>query len=371
MTDQPPPAGGMPGDAAPNEIEPTAPEQRLPVPRRPDAVSAERFTAVPAIKKTDGLTAERAAGIVRQSSSARLVGFLTVVFVSLFVVGYWFYELGAPLGISEARLNEEIEHQQVTAVERGYNVYQANCARCHGANGEGGQGPVLNDQAKLFAHLNENYLRNVLEVGGRYVCGDPNSQMPVWSDTGNPPGPLNYRQIDELIAFLRATSDHTYTVKDPELNEPEIDEATGEEKTFTGWRDKNYAPAPGSTPFPDCWTDAIGGGGGGASPGPSASIDPDAPVVTVVATGADDFDTPEVTAPADTAFTLEFDNQDAVNLHNVVINDPSGAPVDIGDTAFFKGPETRRYAVPALDAGAYPFVCQVHPTTMTGTLTVE
>ena len=27
--------------------------------------------------------------------------------------------------------------------------------------------------------------------------------MPVWSDEGNPPGPLNYRQIEELIAFLR------------------------------------------------------------------------------------------------------------------------------------------------------------------------
>jgi mono/diheme cytochrome c family protein/plastocyanin len=345
------------------------PEERLPATRPPDAVSAERFTAVPSVHATAGLTPERAAGIVRQSSSARVVGLLTVIFVSLFIIGYWFYELGAPLGISQARLTDEIEHQQVTAVERGYNVYQANCARCHGVNGEGGVGPVLNDQVKLFAHLNENYLRNVLEVGGRYVCGNPKSAMPVWADTGNPPGPLNYRQIDELIAFLRATNDHTYIVKDPELNEPEIDEETGEERTFTGWRDANYKPDAAATPYPDCWTDAIGGGG--ASPGPSAAIDPDAPVVTIVATSAEDFDTTAVTASADTPFTLEFDNQDAVNQHNVVINDESGNAVPMGDTSWFLGPEVRQYPVPALEAGAYPFVCQVHPTTMTGTLTVE
>ena len=44
----------------------------------------------------------------------------------------------------------------------------------------------------------------MLTVGGRYVCGNPNSRMPVWSNEGNPPGPLNYKQIDDLIAFIRA-----------------------------------------------------------------------------------------------------------------------------------------------------------------------
>jgi hypothetical protein len=36
---------------------------------------------------------------------------------------------------------------------------------------------------------------NVLTVGGRYVCGDPKSVMPVWAQ---PNGPLNYRQIEEI-----------------------------------------------------------------------------------------------------------------------------------------------------------------------------
>jgi mono/diheme cytochrome c family protein/plastocyanin len=359
------------------------PEQRLPAPRPPDRVSAERFTAAPSLKAIDGLTPERSAGIVRQSSSARWVGFLTAVFVTLFIVGYWFYELGFPLGISEPRLAQEIEHQQVTAVERGYNVYQANCARCHGPQGLGPNepdaaevgyiGPALNDQVKLFNHLNENYLRNVLLVGGRYVCGNPKSAMPVWSDQANPPGPLNYRQIDELIAFLRATNDHVYVVKDPELNEPEIDPATGEEKTFTGWRDPNYKPDPGATPYPDCYLQALGGGGG-ASGAPPASIDPNAPVVTVAApTGAAStgFDPDTLEAAADTPFTLEFDDQDATAPHNIVLKDPNGANVAIGDTTPFTGPAKKSYTVPALAAGEYSFVCEVHPNTMTGTLTAQ
>ncbi len=355
-------------------------DQRLPATRPPDQVSAERFTAPPPVRATDGLTPDRAAGIVRQSSSARWVGFLTVCFVTLFIVLYWFYELGFPLGISQSRLAEEVENQQVTAVERGYNIYQANCARCHGPNGLGPNeadaaavgyiGPTLSSQEKLFTHLSEAYLRNVLKVGGRYVCGNPLSAMPVWADSGSPPGPLNYRQIDELVAFLRATNDVTYEIRDPELNEPVHDETTGEPLTFTGWRDKNYKPEAGATPYPDCWTDALGGGGGS----PGASVAPNAPTVTVAApTGAATagFDPAALDAPADTAFTLVFDNQDATAPHNVVISDPGGAAVSIGDTALFTGPEKRSYAVPALKAGTYSFLCQAHPVAMKGTITVE
>ena len=374
MTDELQPT---PGQGAPD-----APEERLPATRPPDQLRAERFTATPPVKSTDGLTPERSAQIVRQSSSARWVGFLAVVFVSLFVVGYWFYELGAPLGISQPRLQAEINAQQVTSIERGYNVYQANCARCHGPTGLGLEdpqaaekgyiGPPLNKQEKLFQHLNVGYLQNVLAAGGRYVCGNAKSQMPVWSNQGNPPGPLNYIQIDDVIAFIRAPSTETFVVKDPALNEPVVDPSTGQEKTFQGWRDPNYKPAPGATPYPDCWLNAIPGSGGG-SQAPAASIDPNAPVVKVTApsgAASSGFDPTTLDAKADTAFTLEFDNQDTVQ-HNVVIEDSSGKPISMGDTAFFTGPEVRNYAVPALKAGDYKYLCQVHPTTMTGTLTVK
>ena len=356
--------------------EPTGPEpgaeQRLPATRPPAEVApVERFTSPPSIRAVE-LSPERAAQVVRQSSNARWVGFLATVIVILFVALYWFYELGAPLGLTQPRLEAEIAAQQVTAVERGYLVYEANCARCHGEQGEGGIGPVLNRQDKLFAHLNENYLKNVLTVGGRYVCGDPKSLMPAWSDTGNPPGPLNYRQIEELIAFLLATNDTTYIVRDEHLLDPKVDPQTGEVLTFTGWRDPNYLPAPGATPYPDCWKDEFASGGS-ASPGPSgapapsASTDPSAEVVTITA-AAIAFDPTEVTAPADAPFTLSFDNQDAGIPHDVQIKDAAGAVVFKTDV--FPGVEKRDYSVPALAAGAYPFVCSVHPN-MTGTLTAQ
>jgi len=345
------------------------PEQRLPVPRPPvEPAPIERFTSPPQARAFE-LTPERAAQVVRQSSNARWVGFLVTVLVALFIAIYWFYELG-PLGISEPRLVSEANAQQVTAVERGYNVYQANCARCHGVNGEGGIGPVLNRQDKLFAHLNENYLRQVLNAGGRYVCGNPNSQMPVWADTANPPGPLNYVQVDELIAFLRAPNNQEFVIRDPDLLEPEHDPITGEVRTFNGWVDPNYTPDAGATPYPDCWTEefesATAAPSGSASAEPSDGSSPGASV-SITASGIA-FTTPAVTAPAGEPFVIAFDNQDAGVPHNVAITDASGAEVFKGD--IFPGVETRDYQVPALSAGDYPFTCTVHPT-MTGTLTAE
>jgi mono/diheme cytochrome c family protein/plastocyanin len=353
------------------------PEQRLPAVRETvEVVPADRFTSPPAIRKLE-FTPERAAQVVRQSANARWVGFLAVVVIILFVSLYWFYELGAPGGLTKARQAMEIDAQQVSNVERGYNVYEANCARCHGANGEGGIGPVLNRQDKLFAHLNEAYIRNVLTVGGRYVCGDPLSQMPVWSDKGNPPGPLNYRQIDELIAFLLATNDQTYIVRDEHLLDPKVDPLTGKVLTFTGWRDPNYKPDPGATPYPDCWksefASASGSPAASGSAAPSAnpsgsaapSANPNATVVDIAASGIQ-FSTATLTAPADAPFIIRFDNQDSGIPHDVALKDSGGTQVFKGDT--FPGPAKRDYHAPALKAGTYQFMCTVHPN-MTGTLT--
>ena len=287
-----------------------------------------------------------------------MIAFLAVLIFVVFIPLYWLYDIGLPVLGIQPRLEKEANEQYVTDVGRGYALFLANCARCHGNNGEGGIGPPLNDQAKLFQHLNEDYLRNVLEVGGRYVCGNAKSQMPVWADTNG--GPLNYRQIEELIAFLRAPKDEEYEVRDPELNEP-----TGEH--FNGWVDPAYQPEAGATPYPDCYLDALGGGGGGASASPAASADPNATTLEVTAANIA-FSEDALTAPADKAFNIHFVNEDAGVPHDVDIR--AGGET-AADNQILTDAGEATYSIAPLEAGEYEFFCSVHPQQMVGTLTVE
>jgi plastocyanin len=80
------------------------------------------------------------------------------------------------------------------------------------------------------------------------------------------------------------------------------------------------------------------------------------------------YDQTTLTAPANTAFVIEFTNNDAGVPHNVSIKDQSGMEMFKGD--IFNGVDTKQYQVPALPAGTYTFFCAVHPN-MTGTLTVQ
>lgn len=113
------------------------------------------------------------------------------------------------------------------------------------------------------------------------------------------------------------------------------------------------APAPASE-APSGSAGASGGTGGGT---------------TVVITAQNiSFTTPNVDAPANTPFTLEFDNQDQGVPHDVDVKDAAGA--DVAKTDVFPGVATRSIQVKALAPGTYPFVCNVHPN-MTGTLTVK
>jgi plastocyanin/mono/diheme cytochrome c family protein len=342
-------------------------DERLPA-VRPDMqpVRRDRLSAAPAVHRM-GLTGERAAQIVRQSGSARWVAFIGVSIVALFVIGYYFYDLGFPGVAGSSRLEQSQKDQVVTDVSRGYKLFQANCARCHGDQGQGGIGPVLNDQMKLLAHLNPQYLLNVLTVGGRYVCGDANSLMPAWAQ---PLGPLNYQEVNELIAWLRAPNDLTFSGTDP---------ATGQPAQISGWRDPNFVQPPAATPVPACWKDAFAqpspSAGGSAAPSPSggASTAPsEAPSATVIKISAQNiaFDVTQIEVPAGQPFRIEFANNDSGIPHNVAIHEgsPTGTAVFTGDIV--TGVTTVTYDVPALPAGAYAFVCTVHPN-MTGTLTAK
>lgn len=333
-------------------------EQQLPVPSEKTSTPVPRLSS-PSQIQTHGLTAERAAKIVNQSGSSRMAALLGIAIVTLFVIVYAFYDQGLPGVTGSSRLDAAKREQYLESVKRGYNLYEANCARCHGEQGQGGIGPVLNDQGKLLAHLTPQYLMNVLTVGGRYICGDANSLMGVWADTNG--GPLNYREIEELIDWVRATTGDVVEVRDPK---------TGEMIEVTGWRDVAYAPAPGATPVPACWKDAFAVSPtptGSATPMPSGGM---GETYQISAVNPIAFEQTSFETAAGVPFTIVFSNNNVGVPHNVAIHVGTATGAEVFKGEIFPGIGTRTYNVPALTAGTYAFICTVHPN-MAGTLTVK
>lgn len=105
----------------------------------------------------------------------------------------------------------------------------------------------------------------------------------------------------------------------------------------------------------------------GASGGPAPGGGPGQTTLLISALNIA-FDKADLTAPAGQPFTIEFRNDDAGIPHNVEIKDAGGTSVFQGE--IFNGTDTRLYAIPALGAGNYTFICTVHPN-MTGTLAVQ
>jgi plastocyanin len=101
-------------------------------------------------------------------------------------------------------------------------------------------------------------------------------------------------------------------------------------------------------------------------PVPPASVDPNA-----IQISAKDlkFSTAQLSAPADKAFTIAFDNQEGAP-HNVAIYRDQSASQKVFAQDPFGGPKAVTYQVGPLAAGSYFFRCDVHPD-MKGTLTVK
>jgi mono/diheme cytochrome c family protein len=377
-----------------------------PRPDEPGGVVAPREPVLPATPiepgrfsageqaHTVGLTEERAAEVVKQSSNARNVAFLFVLLFVLFIPLYWLYDIGLPVLGIQPRLEKEGEQQYVTDVSRGYALYLANCARCHDnpagppANGQGNIGPPLNDQAKLYntlteqglpgpGHLNPDYLNSVLKEGGRYVCGDPNSVMPAWEE---PKGPLNYREVAELIDFLLASSDTQF------VYQPSHVEGGGTlppPVNVQGWRDPAYTPAPGATAVPECWRAPAGGGGTAATPAPvtSPGTAENPRVIQIQGTANIQWVDPATGQQLTQLSVVEGETVrfevTADSLHNLHIGDAAelaSAPEhnDLpGLDSFTGGPQTFDYMVTELPAQP-EFACTVpgHYATMNGDLVV-
>jgi plastocyanin len=89
-----------------------------------------------------------------------------------------------------------------------------------------------------------------------------------------------------------------------------------------------------------------------------ASLDPASPSISASDIA---FDRSEIAVPAGQAFTLVFDNREAVP-HNVSIYVDSSLKGRRFEGQMVTGPATRWYPVPALTAGTYFFQCDMHPS---------
>jgi len=81
------------------------------------------------------------------------------------------------------------------AVQAGANLFTANCATCHGSQGEGDIGPALNDKTFL-ASTADDTLFSVIS------SGIPDTQMPAWNQSHG--GPLTDESVNQLVAFIRS-----------------------------------------------------------------------------------------------------------------------------------------------------------------------
>lgn len=119
------------------------------------------------------------------------------------------------------------------------------------------------------------------------------------------------------------------------------------------------SPSPSGPPPSGAAPSPSGGAGGPAGPG----------VTLQEAAQNIAFVNGNLTAPANTPITIDFNNEDSAPHDIKIFKDSIGGTV-VFDGEIFSGPATKSYAVGPLPPGTYPFECFVHQN-MTGTLTVQ
>lgn len=91
---------------------------------------------------------------------------------------------------------------------------------------------------------------------------------------------------------------------------------------------------------------------------------------TTIVAASVQFNSDSLTLPAGEEAGLEFKNDDSVE-HNFSIYVDDSAKKALFTGEIIGGGSTTTYDIPPLDKGEYFFRCDLHPTAMTGTVTVE
>ncbi len=125
--------------------------------------------------------------IERSTNNFMVAGVVLLGLMALVFPLYRYYE---PSARDEARTSQE-----ASLAEEGENLWEFNCASCHGLAGEGAVGPALNST---------QFLQSATDEQGRTLIavGVPGSQMSAYSlDYG---GPLTSEQIRAVMTYIRS-----------------------------------------------------------------------------------------------------------------------------------------------------------------------
>lgn len=248
---------------------------------------------------------------------------------------------------SRASSDERIREEQVN---RGQQLFAANCAVCHGNRGQGGVGlkldqPMNRPTSEAQATQRTEYLTRTL------TNGRPGTYMPAWALANG--GPFNEEQIGALVTMI------------------EYGDWSKTEQVVNAYQAKNGTPPP---PSLSVNTGGVGGNPALATVGPIASNVQNPNAQPPAAAGA----APANAAPAqfigdahtlnvtekDFAITLDtslvkpgtiifkFKN-DGPSPHNIGIKELNkfSDNIDAGKTAEFK--------IDNVPAGSYTVICNV------------
>ena len=94
-----------------------------------------------------------------------------------------------------ARIAADEARQMQAATAAGGVLFSEYCVMCHGQQGEGVDGPALNDSTFLASTADQTIFSLI-------ASGVPGTEMPAWSQEHG--GPFTDEQVRQLVAFVRA-----------------------------------------------------------------------------------------------------------------------------------------------------------------------
>jgi mono/diheme cytochrome c family protein len=188
----------------------------------------------------------------------KTLGVIVVTALALFTVFYWLAEQGRMAAREKSDAQEMLDYGARVFKNNPADPSAAQCARCHGANGQGG--PIPGDaqgrtapnlhSATIAAKLkvNPEYVNLVIKYGGVVVSGNVNSDMPAWSTEVG--GSLTVQQIDSLTALVTSWAQEAATKSQaPVANTAEAGKGVYSSAGCVSCHGAQLAGVPGT--FPD------------------------------------------------------------------------------------------------------------------------